>query len=826
MNLALRFFLRDWRAGEFSVLLLALVVAVTSISSVGFFADRVRQSLTQNAHQLLGGDLLITADQPLPTAYRTEALTRGLAVAESLSFISMARGPNGPQLAAVKAVGPGYPLRGQLRIANSAEAAGVEVSHGPPRGGVWVDPRFASLAAVRLGDRLGLGDAELGIAALLSYEPDRGLSFFNLAPRVMLHLDDMPATGLIQPGSRINYQFYIAGEASAVRAFRAWLKPRLVRGQKVQGLEDARPEIRSGLERAQRFLGLTALLAVILAAVAVHLATRRYVERHYDGYAVLRCLGARQRHLTGLFGGQFLVLGGLGGILGCALAYAAQAIIGLLLGDLLNGSLPPPSTLPALQGLATGYILLLGFAAPPLFQLQTVTALRVIRRESGAPRAKPTLAYAFGLSSLAGLLLWQTGDPRLTAYSLGGFLAAVAVFALVSQVALRLLAQAGRQAGFAWRYGLASLHRRNRSNTVQIVSLALGITAILLLAFTRGDLIDAWRSKTPPDAPNRFVLNIQPDQRQPVLDFFRQHTLPAPQLYPMVRARLMAINDQPVEVENYADERSRRLVEREFNLSYMTDLPGHNQVSAGRWFGPPELAQGALSIEDGIARTLSVKLGDRLTWSVAGETFVAPITNVRQLDWDSMQVNFFVIATPGLVADLTASYITSVHLSEHQSRAMNDLTQSFPNLTIIDTSALLGQALSLMERMIQAVQFVFLFALGAGILVLYTALLSTQDERIREAALLRALGARRAQVVAAQRWEYLAIGLLAGLLAAAGSVGIGAVLAAKVLQLNYSPDPWIWLAGPVLGLFCVAINAWLGTRAALSAPPVMALREN
>ncbi len=824
MGLGLRFLLRDLRAGELTVLFLAVSVAVTSITSVGFFADRVRQALVRNAHELLGADLLVSADHPLPAEYLQAARARGLATAQSLSFVSMARTPDGVQLAAIKAVGPGYPLRGNLRIAHDATV--TVVRHGPPRGSVWVDPRFANLTAVASGDRLELGDATFTIAARLEHEPDQGMSFLNLAPRVMMHLDDVAATGLIQPGSRIRYQLYVAGDAGAVAAYRAWIEPRLQRGERIQGLEDARPEVREGLDRAQTFLGLTALLAVILAAVSISLASRRYVERHYDGYAVMRCLGAVQGRLVRLFAGQFLLLGAVAGLLGCLLGYAAQALIGRLLDDLIGTPLPQPGARTVLQGLAIGYVLLLGFALPPLVQLKRVPALHVLRREAGRPRASPLVAYAAGLVTLAVLVVWQTNDTRLAAYTLAGFAVAAAVFALMALASVHLAALAGRRSSFAWRYGLGSLRRRSRANAVQLVALALGLTAILLLAFTRGDLIAAWRAKTPPDAPNRFIINIQPEQREALLDFFRSHGLPQPVLYPMVRGRLIAINDRPVRPEDYPDERTRNLVEREFNLSYMHTLPSHNRIIQGQWFSDDDRARGALSIEAGIAKTLGVKLGDRLTWSVAGQIVTAPVTSVRALDWDSMQVNFFVIAPPELLAGFPASYITSFRIEPAQAAGLNALVRAFPNLSVIDTAAILQQALDLMDRMIAAVQFVFLFALGAGVLVLYTALIASQGERQREAALLIALGASRTQVVAAQRTEYLVIGLVAGLLAAGAAAMIGWVLAAQVFEFaHYTPNPWLLLAGPALGLACVAINLWLSTRVALHTPPTAVLRE-
>lgn len=826
MQLTWRMFRRDWRAGELNALTLALLVAVASISSVGFFIDRVRQALTLNAHQLLGADLLIIGDHPLPTRYRQEAIGRGLATAEAMAFMSMAGGAAGAHLTAVKAVGDGYPLRGRLRIATAPDAADAAVGHGPRRGSVWIDPRFASISGIGVGDRLALGQMELRVAAILTQQPDRGLSFENLAPRVMMHLEDVPATGLVQPGSRISYQLHVAGEAQAVAAYRAWVSARLARGQRVQGLEDARPEVRVALARAQTFLGLAALLAVVLAAVAVHQASQRYVERHYDSYAVMRCLGASQAQLGRLFAGQFLLLGAVAGAVGCVLGYGTQFVVALALDDLLGIDLPASSLLPAAQGLVTGYVLLLGFALPPLLQLKAVPAIRVLRREAGMPRARPVLVYALGLVALIALLLEQTQDARLTAHTLAGFAVALLLFTLLALGTLRLLARLGRYAGFTWRYGLANLRRHERANIAQVVALALGLTSILLLAFTRADLIEAWQARTPPHAPNRFILNIQPEQRQPVLAFFRSQGLPLPELYPMVRARLLAINGRPVRAEAYADERTRALIEREFNLSYMAELPRHNTVIAGSWFGEQEFARGALSIEAGIAKRLGIELGDRLTWSVAGEIFTAPVTNMRRLAWDSMQVNFFVIATPALIEAMPTSYITSFHLDARQAAAMAELVRAFPNLTVIDTSAILQQVLDLLQRMITAVQVIFLFALGAGVLVLYTALISRQGERMQEVALMLALGASRAQAAAAQRNEYLVIGLVAGALAAAAAAAIGAVLAGQVFEFDrYIPDPLIWAVGPALGMLSAGIHAWLGARAAWNAAPVTVLRQ-
>ncbi|MCS6786347.1 MAG: ABC transporter permease [Thiobacillaceae bacterium] len=825
MGLTLRFFLRDLRAGELTALLLALTVAVAGLASVGFFTERVRAALARQAHALLGADLIVSGDHPLPPQYRARAQAMGLTVAEGMTFASMVRTAAGLQLAAVKAVEPHYPLRGELRTAPALQAASARAPRGPGRGEAWADARLVGMSGARVGEVLELGRARLRLAAILVHEPEQGLSFLNLAPRLLMHLDDVPATALVQPGSRIRYELYLAGAPAAVAAFRAWVEPRLARGQRVEGLADARPEVREALVRGETLLALAALMAAVLAAVAVGLAARRYVERHYDGFALLRCLGAGQGRLARLYAGQFLLIALAAGALGAAVGFAAHTVLVQLAGELIGTQLPPPAALPALQATATGVVLLAGFALPPLLQLKQVPALRVFRREAGRPRADPLLAYALGLATLVLLLLWQTGSPRLTAYTLAGLVAACALFAVAGRLLLALAARA-RHLPFVWRHGLRALHRRGADTLVQLTALALAFTALLLLAFTRGDLIEAWRARTPPDAPNRFILNIQPEQRETVQAFFRRHGLPEPTLYPMVRGRLIAINGRPVRPQDYADERTRALVEREFNLSYADQPPPHNRILAGRWFTAADRMHGALSIEAGIAARLNLRLGDRLTWAVAGREFSAPITSLRGLDWDSMQVNFFVITTPALLAEQNASYITSFHLAPAQAPLMTELVRTLPNLTVIDTTALLDQALALMQRMVSAVQFVFLFALAAAVLVLVTALANSQDERVREAALMRTLGASRRQILAAQRAEWLALGLLAGTLAAAAAAAIGALLARQVFDFpRYAPDPWLWAAGPALGLAAVVANLWLASRWALKDPPLVVLRE-
>jgi len=826
--LALRMLARDWRAGELRVLAAALLVAVASITSVAFFADRVGRALVRDAHQLLGADLVLRSDHAWQPGVGEEIARRGLQRAEAVNFISMARGAGGNQLAGVKAVTENYPLRGRLRIAPAPNAQDAPAERGPARGTVWIDERLVSALAAPVGARLKLGASEFEVAAVLTLEPERGANFFNIAPRLMMNAGDVPATGLVQTGSRVWFYLYAAGPPEAVASFEAWARGRLERGQHVDNLESGRPEVRASIDRAQRFLGLTALLAAILAGVAIALATRRFVERHYDACAVMRCLGATQGRLLGLYGTEFLVLGVTASAAGCALGYLAQGAIAAALGELLRASLPAPTLLPALQGFLVGLVLLLGFALPPLVQLKNVPAARVIRREAGAPRGGTLAVYAAGAASLSALLIWQAGDARLGLYVIGGFGVAVLVFAVVALAALRLVSSGVVARGLgarsrALRYGLANLRRHARGNAIQVASLALGLTAVLLLTFTRNDLVDAWRRSAPPDAPNRFLIGVQPDQVAEVRRFLADAGVGAPELEPMVRGRLVEVNGQPVRASDFDEERARRLVEREFNLSYAEALPGHNQLAAGRWFAP---GADELSVEEGIAERLGWKLGDALTFSVGGERFTARISSLRKLRWDSMKVNFFVIAPPKLLVGMPASFISAFRVPPGKEAALNAIAQRFPNVTLVDVSAALRQAQAVIDQVIHAVQFVFLFALGAGLLVLYSALVATEDERRREAAVMRVYGASRAHVMGSQRAEFLAMGLVAGTLATLGAAAIGQLLARRVFELDLPPSAALWVAGPLAGVLLLSVNAWLSSRKVLSASPALTLRES
>ena len=681
MGQAWRQLLREFRSGELRLLALALVVAVAAVTAVGFFADRVHQALEREAHQLLGADLLLVADHPWPEAVRAEAARRGLLSAETRIFPSMVMADGKAQLADVKAASPGYPLRGKLRIRalgavpddGDREADGV-----PPRGSVWLDERLAGALGLLAGGQLTVGQSQLTVAAILTQEPDRGVNFFSVAPRLLLNLDDLAGTGLVQVGARVTYRFLVAGEAPRVEAFRRWLEPRLARGEKVEDAGNARPEIRTALDRAQRFLGLATLLTVVLSAVAVGLAARRYMQRHLDACAVMRCLGASQGDLLRLHVGQFLLLAVLATLVGCLIGYGAHFLLQLWLAQLLATALPAPGLVPVGQGAAVAAVLLFGFALPPLLRLKQVPTLRVLRRELGAPPVGFLLSYGLGVLLLAGLMFLVAGEVRLGSVVVGGFAGAAVAFVAVARLGVWLAGRVRRAGNFGWRQGLANLERHAWASTLQIAALALGLMAMLLLTVTRGELLAAWQRATPPDAPNRFVINIQPDQVAGVGQLLAASGIRA-ELAPMVRGRLVSIAGRPVSPASYPeDDRAQRLVEREFNLSWRADLPAGNRLTAGRWFPPQATGQALASVEEGLAKTLGIRVGDRLEFSLGGETTRVTVSSLRKLDWDSMRVNFFVLTPPGVIDAYPASYITSFHLPAGQDVVSHGLVERFP----------------------------------------------------------------------------------------------------------------------------------------------------
>jgi putative ABC transport system permease protein len=818
LRLSLNLLRRDWRAGEWRVLLLALVLAVGSLATVGLFADRVRQALQEQAQSLIGADLRITSTRPFSPDYRKQAVVRGLQVVQSRTFPSMVSHGERVLLSELQAVESGYPLRGKIEIDDGNLHLAQAI---PASGTVWVDERLLRRLDTQVGDKLGIGARRFRVAARIVKDIDQSIGFASFAPRVLMNEQDLPATGLLQEGSRLSYRLMIAGDAKQVAALKIELQARLSGNEKVEDVRDAQPAIRTALERAESFLGLAALTAAILAGAAMALAAQRFVLRHLDGCAVMRCLGAQQGQVLWLFLNQFIVLGVLAVVLGSLLGYGTQAILVQSIASMRDANLPQPGVLPLLQASVSGFALLLGFAFLPLLQLRKVSPLRVLRRELGAPEASGWLIYGVATLVLAGLFLWHAGSLKLGLAVLGGLLAELVLFGWLAWLLLHGLARNAYFMRSQWRHAFNNLSRHGRSAAVQVVALSLGGMALLVLTLVRGDLLQGWQNKLPPETPNRFVVNIQHDQIDAIRDFFKRQLLAAPEMQPMVRGRLVEIDGRAISGDDYLDPRARGLVEREFNLSYMVQMPSWNALVSGQWWA--EDGKGELSVEEGIAKTLGIKLGDSLTYDVAGSRFTAKVTNLRKVEWDSMKVNFFVISTPELLQDFPSSYLSSFYLPPDKVQAGDELSREFTNLLLIDTGAVIAQVRGIMDQIAQTVSAVFLFTLLTGLAVLYAALLSTQDERSHEAAILRTLGADSRYLRRLHLSEFAVLGGLSGLFAAGGAVLLGWGLARFVLEIPANFDPLIWLVGIGGGIVIVMLSGWLATRKLIQRPPLRIL---
>jgi putative ABC transport system permease protein len=825
LTLALRLLGRDLRSGEVRVLALAVVIAVASVTSVGFFTDRIQQLLEQQANVLMGADLVISADHVLDADFSLAARQRGLRTAQTVSFLSMVQADGHNQLTAVKAVSAAYPLRGELRIAPQRFVPDHVAQTIPARGTVWADERLLGELKIAVGDRITVGDAVLRLAAVISHEPDRGGSLFSIAPRLLMNRGDVAATGLIQPGSRVHYRLLVAGDAATLKNYRKVIVPKLARGERLETVEDARPEMRTALERARQFLGLASMVSVMLAGVAMAMAARRFVARHLDNVAILRTFGATQRDIAALYGWQLLVLGLAASALGCVTGYIAQGLLGDILGSLAASTLPAPSWFPVLIGMLVGLITLAAFTVPPLMHLRRVPTLRVLRRDMGALPGPSRAAYLVGVAALAMITVWQADNLRLGLMVLGGSAATIIVLALTAAAVMTLLKRLGRRASGVWRFGIANLTRRSQGSVVQVVAFGVGMLALLLLGVVRVDLLADWQASLPPQAPNRFVINIQPEQVKALTAFFKANNFTGTDLFPMVRGRLTAINAKPVSPDNYQDQRAKRLVEREFNLSWAKTLQSDNSIVAGRWWTNTDAAQPLLSVEEGIAKTLGIAVGDTLSYQIGGEMFSARVTNLRKVAWDSFHVNFFVIASPGSLAGFPTSYITSFYLPVGKEAFLGRMVQRFPNLTVIDVAAIMSQVRQVIERVTLALEYVFAFTVLAGLMVLYAAIQSSLDERLLEGAVLRTLGAGRRQLLGGMAVEFAGIGLIAGLIAASGAAAADYILAEHLFHFSYHLNVALWWWGGGGGALSVAVAGLWGTRFILRRPPWQTLRE-
>jgi putative ABC transport system permease protein len=822
-SLAARQLLRDARAGELRVLFFALLVAVAASTAIGYFGARLNGAMMLRATEFLGADLVLQGTSQARPEQVKVGRELGLKHARVVEFSSVIATDNGIQLSSVKAVDSAYPLRGELKSA--AQAYGAESAGGQPQPGqAWVEPRLLAALDLKIGDSIDVGLKTLRLSRVLTYEPDRAGNFYSLTPRVLINIADLQATGIIQPGSRVSWRELWSGTPAILQTYFELIKPGLAPNQRVQDARDGNKQIGGALGKAERYLNMASLVAVLLSGVAVALSASRYATRRFDASALLRCLGLSRREVLWVFCVQLAMLGLLACLSGALLGWLAQLGLFALLQGLLPSVIPAGGTFPALAGIATGLVALGGFALPPLAALGRVPPLRVLRRDMLPIPPSSWFVYGTAIAAL-GLIMWRLSLDLLLTFALlaGGLVAALALGGLLL-LALQSLRRLLARAPLPWRLGLGQLLRHPLAAAGQSLAFGLILLSMALIALLRGELLDTWQNQLPKDAPNYFALNILPADKDSFaarLNDFSAHAAP---LFPVIPGRLTSINGQPMR-QLAEDSQGAQATERDLNLTWAQTLPTGNTLTAGAWWGAADTGQvPGVSVEAKLAESLKVKLGDRLTFNIGGSLREVQVTSLRQVSWDSFQPNFYMIFEPGTLQDLPTTYLTSFYLAPGHDQQIVELSRAFPAVTILQVEALLEQLRSILAQVTLAIEYVLLFVLAAGMAVLFSGLQATLDERIRQGALLRALGAQRQLLIKTRRIEFGLLGAASGLLAALGTELISLVLYRLAFDLQWHPHPWL-LALPVIGALLIGGAGVFGTRRALNASPLTVLRE-
>jgi len=809
---------RELKSGEVRVLAAALALAVAAMTAVGFFTDRVIQGVQARSAEVLAADLVLRSNRAIPDERAALAETLGLRTARTTSFPSVVLAGEDSALADIEGVSRNYPLRGALKTSRALAAESETTRDVPPPGEAWADPRLLARLGAEVGVVLEVGRIELRVSRLLDYRPDQGFGFAELAPTLLINEQDIAKSGLVAPGSRVSYRLLLAGDREALDAYRERLE--LGVGERLRGIEDAQPEVGAAIERAGRFIGLASLVSALIAAVAVAMAARRFASRRMDTVALMKCVGASRRFVLTTMLVQLLLVGLAASLVGLGLGWLAQEGLVRILADLVGDELPPPTMAPALGGLVLAGLVLAGFALVPIIELCRTPPGRVLRRDLMPPSVGPMLLYGAAIGGSLALLAWQVRDASLVGWLALGTAGVVLGLAAGGWL-LVWLAGRLRGGGVAWRYGLANVSRRGRDSVIQVGAFGIGLMVLLLLTLVRTGLLEQWRTTLPEDAPNRFLINIQPQEAEGVERFLDQR-LGGGELVPLVRARITEINGQPVAQIDFSSPRAERFADRESNLSWTESPAEDNRIVAGRWWEADDAAE--VSVEVDFARDLGLSLDDRIEFDIAGERLEVVVTSLRSVQWDSFNPNFFMVFPPELMADYPRTYISSVYVDRSRRGDVLELVRSYPSVTVIDIEAAINQVRDVMNQAALAVQYVFLFALGAGLLVMLAVVQSTREERLYESAMLRTLGARRRVVLAGVAVEFAALGAISGVLAAAGASAVTWLLARRVFQLEFANDPLVWIIGLVAGLVVVGGAGVLATRSVVTRPPASILR--
>jgi len=813
-----------WRAGALRVLVFALVLAVAAITAVSFFTQRIESALNQQGSLLIGGDLAVIADHPIPQPLIEPAVTQKIATTRTYEFPSMVLHGESSQLVEIKAIEANFPLRGHLTIGKHAGDIGQSVQTAPQSGEVWIEPRLATLLDVKVGDQLEVGERSLVVAALLLREPSRGGNMFSFAPRLMMNATDLASTKLIQYGSRVKYQLLLASTPEKINDYSVQAKPKLNRGERIDDVRNARPEIKTALDKAQQFLGLSAMVSVVLAMVAMLLSSLPYIKQSLNTFALMRCFGAQQATVLQILTIQTLIIALLSALLGALLGFVAQMGLAQLAGSLFVETLPPTSVAPVLIGIFASIGMMVAVVLPHAWQMRNLSAMNILRLDTLMQPLSAQAKFFPAALMMVLMIFWQAHDVNIALSTIVAMLALSLVvlgfvYALTFLVQRFLMATPKTKLLASVSLGIQGLKRRLGLSTVQMIGFCMGLMVIMLLTLIRGDLIRNWQASLPEDAPNRFVINIQPDQIDKVSQFFTAQHIKDAAIFPMVRARLVSKNKELIKTVEWQDERAKRLAEREFNLSWAAEMQSDNKLIAGRWWPSQDYGKPLISLEEGLAKSLNIKLGDELQFDVAGSPLTLTVSSIRKVEWDTMRANFFAVTPPGMLDQFTASHISSFHLPIGAESSLNQLIKQYPNLTVIDIAALMQQVRSIMQRMSQAVEYVFAFSLLVGVAVLYAALVATREERVREATLMRVFGASRQQVSIAYIAEFACIGFISALVASIAANFLAYYISVRVLDIPFQFNLSVMLIGTLVAAVVIPTAAWLGLRSFLNIPP-------
>jgi putative ABC transport system permease protein len=821
---ALRSFGRELRSGEVLVLLAAVALAVAALTAVGFLTDRIGKAVARQANEVLAADLRLRSQEPIPASWRSRAEEFDLRTAETRTFPSVVFAGDLSALATIKAVSETYPLRGNVRVSDTLFGEQRVVDNVPPRGEIWVDGALLARVDADVGESLTVGESELLVTAVLTYRPDQSIGFASLAPSLLLNIDDIPASGLIGEGSRVRYALLVAGDETAVTEFNDAIQDDLPDSVRASSREESSERAYNAADRAQRFLSLTAVISLLLSAVAVAMSARRFAHRRMDTVALMKSLGATQRFVISVAVIQLMLLGLLGIIAGSAVGYVAEEILSWILADLIANDLPIVGPMPVVLASGSAIVLLIGFALPSLIQLRNTPPLRVLRHDAMPPAPSRVFVAGISLAAVAALLYRSVGDALMLVILLGGIVVIAAALYLVGRGLVATMGRFRSGVGVAWRYGLANVARRGRDSAIQVVAFGLGLTVLLLLTIVRTDLLQGWRQTLDQNAPNHFMINIQPHERESVASIYQSAGIEVPTFMPLIRARMVMINDESVKDREYPTRDGDWMANREANLSFAADLSPSNTIVDGEWWpedydGPP-----LVSVEEEAAIETGLVVGDRMTFLIAGRELEATIASTRKVNWDSFQPNFFMVFSPGALDDMPATYIASLRIEKEQQSVLVKLVRTHPSISVIDLDSILQQVRGIIEKASLAVQAVFIFTLAAGIAVLFAAVQSTIDERRFESAILRALGARKRTVVSGVMAEFAALGAAAGILASAGASILAAIVAVQLFELPYEFNPLLWTVGVAAGVLIVCASGYIAARGAVTAPPVDVLR--